>query len=73
MIAASFLQSVNSETPTSSRSKPQPLPTTVPSENPTVSTSSQSETSPNALSSGNEQQFVNSLENNPLEDKNVIF
>ncbi len=73
VIAASSLQSVNPETPTSSTSKPQLLPTGAASENPTIITTSQSETPPNALGSGNEQQFVNPLENNPLEDKNILL
>ena len=72
-IAASSLQSVNRETLTTSSSKPQPLLTVAPSENSTISTTPQSQTPTNTLGSGNEQQFVSPLENDPLEDNNVIL
>jgi phosphate transport system substrate-binding protein len=72
-IAASSLQSVNRETLTTSSSKPQPLLTAAPSESSTISTTPQSQTPTNTLGSGNQQQFVSPLENDPLEDKNVIL
>ncbi|MBK1990054.1 DUF4912 domain-containing protein [Sphaerospermopsis aphanizomenoides BCCUSP55] len=71
-IAASSLQSFTPETAISSTLEAQPLTTTTPDENPTGGTTSQPETAPNSVNSGNEQPFVNLLDNNPIGDKNVI-
>ncbi|AFZ56986.1 DUF4912 domain-containing protein [Anabaena cylindrica FACHB-243] len=56
-IAASALQMLTTETPTTVTPEATPAPTTLP-------------TTANA---GNEQQFVNPVENNPVGDRNVIF
>lgn len=61
-IAARALQTLNTQTATNPTSETQ-----------AVATATETENVQNTVNSNNEQQFVNPVENNPLQDKNIIF